>query len=200
MRRTGPPNFRHWKGCPQNTLVEDLGVLELGRPSGIGEDAGDGRNGRSAPVKTDLVDVGQGATTSMLAVKRGFQPLNHNKQRCNMFPNNNHAETQGSWRFMMRIRVVHAPARGTSRSSLPVKKSHSPKRLRLCNGETMFLEQCAQVEPPNKNRRRTRSLKIVAETIKDGLDPESHRGVFLTPQPACLSQKRGKIEAKQQVK
>ena len=26
----------------------------------------------------------------MLAVEWGFQPLNHNKQKCKMFPNDNH--------------------------------------------------------------------------------------------------------------
>ena len=41
----------------------------------------------------DLVDVGFGEQTNkVLAVQWGFQPLNHNKQKCEMFANNNHVE------------------------------------------------------------------------------------------------------------
>ena len=36
-----------------------------------------------------LVDVGRGAKSFVLAVERGSQPLNHNKLKCNMCPNNN---------------------------------------------------------------------------------------------------------------
>ena len=35
-----------------------------------------------------LVDVGRGAKTHFLAATWGFQPLNHNKLNCKMFPNN----------------------------------------------------------------------------------------------------------------
>ena len=42
----------------------------------------------------NLVDVGRGAIIQFLAVKWGFQPQNHNKQTCNMCPNNNHAKAK----------------------------------------------------------------------------------------------------------
>ena len=37
-----------------------------------------------------LVDVARGANKYILAVKWGFQPLNHNKQTCKICPNDNH--------------------------------------------------------------------------------------------------------------
>ena len=36
-----------------------------------------------------LVDV-RGAKNEIIAVKWGFRPLNHNKQKCKTLPNNNH--------------------------------------------------------------------------------------------------------------
>ena len=48
-------------------------------------------------LSINLVNVGRGANIYIYihilnkkTVKWGFQPLNHNKQKCKMFPNNNH--------------------------------------------------------------------------------------------------------------
>ena len=38
-----------------------------------------------------MIEVGRGAKNKKQLSGFGFQPLNHNKQKCKMFPNNNHA-------------------------------------------------------------------------------------------------------------
>ena len=57
-------------------------------------------------VSIDLVDVGRGAKNHFLAVQWLDFPLNHNKQKCKMFPNNNHVEGTYSLEILSTVFFV----------------------------------------------------------------------------------------------
>ena len=102
-----------------------------------------------------LVDVGRGAkqTENVSSEVVGFQPLNHNKQKCRMSPNNNH-DRPGT--------CTHPLTRAPHRA-LRVKVQHvkAPQRPKLRNEDlNLTASECGAGGPARVGFRRADALNV----------------------------------------
>ena len=113
---------------------------------------------------SSLVDVGTGAKNEKwLFSGFGFQPLNHNKQRCRMFPNNNHDSPNVDGQTNKR-KKSHKQAKPSEQARMHARRKQTNKQAsKQTNKQTKILASKQASEQVSKPANKQSANKRIHE-------------------------------------